>query len=206
MPLKRFLNLDSGLKKRVLDIAREEFAQHGYEAMSLNGFLQKAEISKGQFYYWFEDKADLFLTIVGEAAEGINLTIMSQNQPSSAGDFWQHMETYNQVIDEWWANNLEHLPIFARAMELPFTHNVVDRAIQLFEPKELHIRQTVELGQQWGLVRTDISLDSLMELFHHLHMGFGFFEMQNLGDCSHEKGAKISSLLVKLTKSLLECE
>ena len=66
MPLNRFLNLPNEEKERVLGISKTQFATNGYDATSLNLLLKELKISKGQFYYWFEDKADLFFTIMQE--------------------------------------------------------------------------------------------------------------------------------------------
>ena len=75
MALQRFLNLPKEEKDKVLGIAKKQFAQYGYDQMSLNFFLKELGISKGQFYYWFEDKADLFFTVMQEGLEALRLSL-----------------------------------------------------------------------------------------------------------------------------------
>ena len=64
MPLARYKNLASEKKDSILRSAAREFSEHGFEQASLNRLLTDAGLSKGAFYYYFEDKADLFITVV----------------------------------------------------------------------------------------------------------------------------------------------
>ena len=47
-------------KERILQAARAEFLRNPYEKTSINRILTDAEIPKGSFYQYFDDKADLF--------------------------------------------------------------------------------------------------------------------------------------------------
>src|SRR5690349_17958115 len=60
MPRDRFLRLPREARERLLRLALAEFAEHGYEGASLNEILAAAGISKGSYYYYFDDKEDLF--------------------------------------------------------------------------------------------------------------------------------------------------
>ncbi len=71
MPTKRFDKLEPERRTRLLATAREEFIRNGYEGASLNTIVKEAEISKGSLYYYFEDKADLYLTVIGQNMEEI---------------------------------------------------------------------------------------------------------------------------------------
>lgn len=44
--------------------ALEEFCRHGYEQASINVILEKAGMSKGQFYYHFGNKEGLYLALI----------------------------------------------------------------------------------------------------------------------------------------------
>ena len=47
-------------KERILQAARAEFLRNPYEKSSINRILADAEIPKGSFYQYFDDKSDLF--------------------------------------------------------------------------------------------------------------------------------------------------
>lgn len=55
-----FERLPEEKKDRILKAARAEFIRNPYEKTSINRILKEAEIPKGSFYQYFDDKADLF--------------------------------------------------------------------------------------------------------------------------------------------------
>jgi len=66
MPRPRFNNLPADKRQRILGAAALEFASRGFEQASLNRLIDAAGISKGATYYYFDDKADLYATIINE--------------------------------------------------------------------------------------------------------------------------------------------
>jgi AcrR family transcriptional regulator len=50
-------------KQKLLDAAVEEFVAYGYESASINRILDKAGMSKGQFYYHFKNKESLYFSL-----------------------------------------------------------------------------------------------------------------------------------------------
>jgi AcrR family transcriptional regulator len=63
MPRPRYENIDPLKKSKLLEAAMKEFAANGYELASINRILDAAELSKGSFYYYFDDKLDLATTV-----------------------------------------------------------------------------------------------------------------------------------------------
>jgi len=63
MSRARFDNLEPEKQNRLFDSAAEEFADHGYEGASLNRILERSGMSKSSLYYYFDDKADLFVSL-----------------------------------------------------------------------------------------------------------------------------------------------
>jgi AcrR family transcriptional regulator len=69
MPKHTFINLPEVKRTLIEDAALNEFAKHGFDNASINRIVEKANISKGSFYQYFEDKGDLYkhiLTRIGE--------------------------------------------------------------------------------------------------------------------------------------------
>jgi AcrR family transcriptional regulator len=55
----------------ILAAARELFALHGYDAVSVRDIVRRTELASGTFYNYFPDKASIFRALVEEtAAEG----------------------------------------------------------------------------------------------------------------------------------------
>ena len=55
-----FERLPEEKKDRIIQAARAEFIRNPYEKTSINRILAEAEIPKGSFYQYFDDKSDLF--------------------------------------------------------------------------------------------------------------------------------------------------
>lgn len=55
-----FERLPEEKKDRIIHAARAEFIRNSYEKTSINRILAEAEIPKGSFYQYFDDKSDLF--------------------------------------------------------------------------------------------------------------------------------------------------
>ncbi len=69
MPKSTFFNLAEEKRQRILEITIDEFAAYGYQNASISRIVEKAEIAKGSFYQYFEDKKDLFKYVITVAGE-----------------------------------------------------------------------------------------------------------------------------------------
>lgn len=93
MPSERFINLSEGKKRLIYDAGVEEFIQVSYEKASINKIIQKAGISRGSFYTYFDDKRDLFDYILREESERLRenwLYCAKMNQ----GNLWKTSEAF----------------------------------------------------------------------------------------------------------------
>ena len=61
------------LKKEILDAAIETFQQYGYEKATTKKIAERAEVSEGTLYYYFENKRDILITLFKLLIE--NLTV-----------------------------------------------------------------------------------------------------------------------------------
>ena len=66
MATVRFLKLPEEKKKRILLAGFQEFARYPYRDASINRIIKNAEISRGSFYTYFEDKMGLLCFILAE--------------------------------------------------------------------------------------------------------------------------------------------
>jgi AcrR family transcriptional regulator len=56
-------------KNELMEAALDEFCAKSYEEASLNNIIKNAGISKGTFYYHFQDKQALYLTLLQSAVD-----------------------------------------------------------------------------------------------------------------------------------------
>lgn len=164
MPLNRFLNLPQEEQDRVYEVAKKQFALHGYDAMSLNLLLKELKISKGQFYYWFEDKADLFLSILDQGITSLVAILERHGSPSNPQDYWSHLRSARLLVEAYW-NDQEYVEIGTMIGEqIADNHPICERLKASAEPIKNYWRNQIISGQDWGLVRSDLSADTLVVL------------------------------------------
>ena len=166
MARPRFENLSPQKQEAILAAAAEEFAERGYEAASLNRIIERAGSSKGSIYYYFEDKADLLLTVVERAVA----TVMTQvSLPSleefTASDYWERLKSIVEESlpvmeqDSWYMRIMRS---FYRLRDEPGAPPALSRVID--QGKAL-AGAFLARGVELGVVRTDLPLDLLVEVY-----------------------------------------
>ena len=83
MPTNTFFNLPEEKKQKILKAANKEFARVPIEQTSIKNIVEDAEIARGSFYQYFEDKEDLFEYImslkIGDMEKNLNKIIEREN-------------------------------------------------------------------------------------------------------------------------------
>lgn len=69
MPKQTFFNLAAEKKQRIIAASMAEFAAHPYLKTSINRIIERADISKGSFYQYFNNKKDLYKYIIDQATD-----------------------------------------------------------------------------------------------------------------------------------------
>lgn len=161
----RFDNLDDDEQEKILRNAGEEFADNGYAQASLNAIIEKAGISKGSLYYYFENKEDLFATVLERAvAEVVEHIGGFSIQELTEENFWEELE---RVVMEVAAYTGRH-PWYMRILRLFYrVRDSQPGAVRDSEMYQLARRVTdrvIERGQELGVIRTDASREFLVEM------------------------------------------
>ncbi|MFC4024305.1 TetR/AcrR family transcriptional regulator [Oceanobacillus longus] len=66
MPKQTFFNLPVHKKKTLMEAAEKEFARVPLSQASIANIIKSAEIPRGSFYQYFENKEDLYYFLLGE--------------------------------------------------------------------------------------------------------------------------------------------
>lgn len=64
MPSEAFFKLDESKKKKILEAIKNEFESNGFEKASVNKIVENAGISKGSFWFYFENKEEAINFII----------------------------------------------------------------------------------------------------------------------------------------------
>jgi AcrR family transcriptional regulator len=160
MPLPRFQRLAEDKRHQLLAIATKEFAQKGFDAASLNEILAASGLGKSSYYYYFEDKEDLYVTCLMEAFLRTLHEVPAIDPASlTARTFWPTFEEYFRALIRASTSRPEELALYRdipalRARLMPrfqaFAKQMIDPALEF-----------IRRGQALGCVRTDLDAEQL---------------------------------------------
>ena len=162
MPRPRFNNLASERRHKLLECAANEFAMRGYQGASLNGIIIDAGLSKGVFYYYFDDKADLFSTVADYATESVLGEGPYDVSSLSAEEFWPTLEQWFLEL----TGKLHDLPWLAGLGKLlygtPPAEDIQGLVASRFDTARAWLDGLLRHGRELGCVRDDEPLDLLL--------------------------------------------
>jgi AcrR family transcriptional regulator len=162
MPRPRFERLPADKRARILEAAAKEFATHGYGSASLNHILEDAEISKGAAYYYFDDKADLYLTTLRTYLEELWAELAFDLDRFSAVTFWSEVAAlYRQLFTRYYERPWV-LGITKSGGPMSREALVEGPMAALSESAQGLLAQVVQRGRELGLIREDLP-DGLLQ-------------------------------------------
>ena len=164
MARPRFQNLDRATRWGILETAAEEFAARGFEGTSLNRLIDRLGISKGSFYYYFDDKADLLTTVVDHAwAMFLPMEKLDLGK-YDASSYWPALEGLMQDVrarirEKPWLVGLTRL-----MYDPPDLPGVREALAERFNEARQWQADLIRRGQDLGTVRADLPAELLQVL------------------------------------------
>jgi AcrR family transcriptional regulator len=166
MPLARFERLEPDRRRRIIAAAAQEFASKGYENASLGWIADEAGFSKPALYYYFEDKADLYATVVRESWQRLSPQGHIDLQSLSEATFWPALEAYHLATFE----STLHEPWLASVWKLayhpPPSGAGAGAVAQVFEAGREFLKALLRRGQELGVVRCDLPEELLIAMLN----------------------------------------
>jgi AcrR family transcriptional regulator len=181
MPRPRFDRLAPDVQARILDAAADEFATRGLVGASFNAIIASAGISKGAIYYYFDDKEDLFLTVVRRAVVDLAPSVggMAVGElPES--DFWGAVEG---LMAASWTATVEHPQAFAllkAAASLCFDASHSAPMAAFLGDMRAWLETILAAGQRLGEVRVDLPLPLQSRLLVAVGQAFDTWILEEL--------------------------
>jgi AcrR family transcriptional regulator len=151
-------------KAKLLEAAKREFATHGYELASTNRILEAAELSKGAFYYYFDDKLDLAATVLMAQVDPAMLAF-EVREVDSVEAFWGELGRVS--LDRVKRIEADRLGYEAtmRLTHAVFADPVMAaRVMPMFAPGRIKMVGFLERGVALGALRNDLPIGTLMSL------------------------------------------
>ncbi|HMP51360.1 MAG TPA: TetR/AcrR family transcriptional regulator [Candidatus Melainabacteria bacterium] len=202
MPRPRFKKLDKEKQQLILDVASEEFAAHGFENASYNAIIEKCKLSKGVMYYYFDDKLDLFQTILSEANQSYLEYIGHWKSCSNKDEFWaQIKEIFYQSMAFF-----EEDPRAARLVAMSMKHpEILSRTYEQLEAiSSSWFIRVISEGQELGAVRDDIPMDYLLRLIFGMGQASDQWMLSKWQESSLSDLMKDAELVFKIFREFLD--
>ncbi len=207
MARNRFDNLDTEKQEAILRAAGREFSEKGFEAASINRIIHESGMSKGSVYYYFEDKADLFVTVVERGTQRIlEETGWPALEVLGPDEFWDALlELTRRTVefvrrDDWWVRIAR---AYHRIQQEAGIGPVSDRLRDLGREMWGAI---IRRGQALGVIRADLPLDLLVEIARGADEGGDRWMMDRWDTFTPEEMSRIVDARVDLLRDMLAKE
>ena len=203
MPLARFGKIEPEKRQRILQAAAQEFAAAGFDKASLGKIAEGAGVSKPALYYYFEDKADIYVTVVHEAWDGLAPESQVVLARLEADDFWPALR---RLVDA----NIERCraePWLVTVWKLAFHPPTEDRAAgavaELFTSARDFLRRLVRRGQELGVVRDDLPDDLLVVMLTSADHAADQWLIDHWDSLGHAEIERLTRLIFESIRGLL---
>lgn len=163
MARARFENLEPERQENILAAAAEEFAAYGYAGASLNRIIMAAGISKGSLYYYFDDKADLFSSVVEVAKERLARSVedLSLDRLTQA-NFWDTIREVGLRSIELMSEDAWHVRLGMAFPRLRQEPEAVEGVRPMLEWGRQLTTDLLRRGRELQVVRRDLPLELLV--------------------------------------------
>ena len=162
MARERLRQLPDEQRSAWLDIAEAEFRARGFEGASLNGILARAGISKGQAYYYFADKGELYRAVIDRALTVLAGLVKAKPIASASPQaFWNDMAGFFERL----STVLQQRDDLAELGRGIYREASAQAAIaDLIANLERGFAGLVVIGQGVGAIRTDLPQALLVDM------------------------------------------
>jgi AcrR family transcriptional regulator len=165
MARKRFDNLEEQRQEEILRAAADEFAEKGFEGASLNRIIARAGTSKGSLYYYFEDKTDLFATVMERAtAMVVQFLAGFSLEDLTVESYWPAFKELTRKSTAYLTDNAWYVRLARSAYRLRGRSGASGPTARVFDWMRTWVTRAIARGQELGVVRTDLPLPLLADV------------------------------------------
>lgn len=205
MPKERFFHLTDSKKQRITQAIFAEFSRVPFDQISINKIVQTADIPRGSFYQYFEDKMDLLCFILQDFRKEMD-QILRDELKRTKGDLFavcQAALTFTVT----YGTQKEHLALFQNVfphLKLQDEQKVFPYLqVQNFESLELCCKEQPESSDLLQLLRnyfSGVSQRDLLDLIEislallHYTIAQTFFHLEQKDEIQANFKNKLSIL------------
>ncbi len=141
---------DKETREKLIESAKAEFMEKGYNKASLRSICGKAGVTTGALYFFFEDKADLFRAIVSKLVDELfrimqshfdedDEIIMNPDYDANQDD---HSEIAQILIHHIYSNYDAAILLLKKSQGSEY-ENLVDRIVEMTESKSIETMEKI---------------------------------------------------------------
>ncbi len=162
-------------QQKILDIATAEFAARGYNAANINVIAEKAGVSVGSLYKYFNTKEGLYLTVVGRGVE--TLDALLRQVTSSETTLLEKIDPILLSIQDHSRHNPDIINVYNEMTSQGNPELARKLSWEMESVSARYYRQVIGEAKKQGLVRTDldegVAAFCLDNLFLTLQFSYG---------------------------------
>jgi AcrR family transcriptional regulator len=202
MPRPRFDKLDPKRRAAILDIASVEFAEHGYEAASYNRIIERSGLSKGAIYYYFDDKEDLYATVLRDALQRLVLDHGNIRAAADAFSFWHELEFWTRRSLVAFQKD-PHAVGLARSLLKAMSRGVAGGVVaDLRRFARAWMDELIDAGQDVGAIRRDLPKELLASVLAGLEEGIDLWLGERIGLMKPREIEKTAAMITGLYRDV----
>ncbi len=167
-----FNNIPEEKRKKILDVAVNEFANEGFENANINTIAKKAQVSVGALYKYFDTKSDLFLMSVNYSMSVLDSVM--ESIVSSDEDVLIKLEKLIRSDIEFSRKSRVLIKLYNEVTSEGNSALVEKIAADIEEKSCAAYKKTIEDGQKAGEIRRDIDPGIAAFLIDNILMNLQF--------------------------------
>lgn len=129
LPKQTFFNLTKDKRNNLLNAAKKEFSRVPLNEALISNIVKTAEISRGSFYQYFDDKEDVFFYLLNEHSKENTASFISSLKKTNGDLFETFTEMFQMMLEKF--GDVENKAFFKNAflnmnhkIEKSFTNNL----------------------------------------------------------------------------------
>ena len=177
----RIMKQDVEYKKRelLIEAAKKEFLEKGYNKASLRTICSKAGVTTGALYFFFENKAELFAAIVDEPLKGLKKLVathfkedsMYMSNIASLSEIELDHSDESDMFIEYIYDYRDNFMLILNSSENTVYENCVDEFVDMLEkatPKMLSGMKGYTCDEYMSHWMSHLTIDAFINVIKHV--------------------------------------
>ena len=157
-----YIQLDADKQNRIMEAIIDEFSEYSFTHASINRMIKQANISRGSFYQYFENKEDCYLEmmkVIAKEKMEIFKDIVQLDTNATLFDHYMHMVYQIQI----W---MQKRPKFYKiSLLMDYDKSDFIQKLMADNPNLLdYFYSLIKLDQERGIIRSNVAPQLLSEM------------------------------------------